>query len=198
MNLTCQKPRKWDNYKIWTVNYILIILFISSLFSHLINWVHHIIINVVFWKLAKEHNNICFALGERKTTPTPIITTRTGALPSLYSKVSAPPPPLPSSLLPSLPFHFSLLHLFPFFSPFLLPILSHLAFPFHPFPVKMWLGANADSLSSVYSLKSGVEGEVKSLSPSFSLLGGGHLLTNRGWWGEEVIKVLCDFILLSA
>ena len=34
----------------------------------------------------------------------------------------------------------------------------------------------ADSLSSVYSLKSGVEGEVKSLPRPLSLLGGGRAL----------------------
>lgn len=108
------KARKWDNYKIWTVSARLIILFIFSLFSHLTKWVHHMIINVVLWTLAKEHNNTHFALGERKATPNPVITTRTGALPSLCSKV----PPLWSPSIPSppVPFHLPLLRLFPFFS----------------------------------------------------------------------------------
>lgn len=170
------KVRKWDNYKIWTVNCMLIILFISSLFSHLINWVHQIIINVVFPMQAKECN-ISFTLAEKKATPNPVIKESTGALPSLCSNVSLP------SLFSSSPF--SLFAFFPLPLPFLSP-------PFLPlsilFQLTVWLGTNVHCLSSICSQNGYLRGGVRSPCLSFSW-GKGHSWLPRG--GADTAAGLC-------
>lgn len=161
---------------------MLIILFISSLFSHLINWVHQIIVSVVLPMQAKEYN-ISLPWQKKRATPNPVIKELTGALPSLCSNVSLPSPPF---LLISI----SLLSISPFpFFPFPLPFLSPLFLPLSIlFQLTVWLGINAPCLSSICSQNGYLRGGVRSPCLSFSW-GKGH--SWLAWRGAGTAVGLC-------